>query len=137
MGWKMKTGSIERLWLAASAAAALMLCGCSSIAEHTHAYLGTPRLAPTHPNAIQIFATEPNRPKQRLGEIILSIAGNPARQDIEKKLKTAAARLGADGVFIVSDRTRVYPIVYWDWWGSAAVDEDWRRAIVGVAFKLK
>jgi hypothetical protein len=51
-------------------------------------------------------------------------------------MKAAAAKLGADGVFIASDQTHIYPMVYWDYWGPAT-DEDWNRVIVGVAFKNK
>lgn len=117
-------------------AAMLILCGCASISENTHAYLGSTRYSPTKPDIVQIFAAEPTQPKERLGEIILSIDGNPSRQKVENKLKAAAAQLGADGVFIVSDKTHIYPIVYWDWWGPVP-GEDWHRLIVGVAFKYK
>jgi len=36
-------------------AAALVVCGCASISESTHAYLGTPQLAPFNPNTVQVF----------------------------------------------------------------------------------
>ena len=115
-------------------AAALIFCGCATISENTHAYLGSPQLAPTTPTAVQILTSEPKQPVERLGEIILSVDGNPPRQKLENKLKAAAARLGASGVFIVSDRTHIYPITYWDCWGPAT-SEDWHRLIVGIAFK--
>jgi starvation-inducible outer membrane lipoprotein len=115
-------------------AGALILSGCASITENTHAYLGAPQLAPANPSAVQIFTSEPKQPKIRLGEIILSVEGNPSRQDLENRLKVAAARLGADGVFIAADQTHIFPITYWDWWGPD-YSEDWHRVIVGVAFK--
>jgi hypothetical protein len=115
-------------------AAALILCGCATISENTHAYLGSPHLQPTNPASVQILALEPKQPKERLGEIVLSVEGNPSRQKLEEKLKAAAAQLGADGVFIVSDKTHIYPVTYWDCWGPAT-SEDWRRLIVAVAFK--
>jgi len=117
-------------------AAALMLCGCATIYENTHAYIGSPQLAPTSPTNVQIFAAEPKRPMDRLGEIILSIDGNPPRQKVENKFKVAAAKLGADGVYIASDRTHIYPMVYYDYWGPVN-DEVWHRLVVGVAFKDK
>lgn len=118
-------------------AAMLAACGCASINEQTHAYLGTPHLPPSDPVAIKVLAAEPNLPKERLGEIILSVQGTPPRERIERRFKAAAARLGADGVFIVSDRTHILPIEYWDWWGPVGYSEDWDRFIVGVAFKYK
>lgn len=117
-------------------AAALALCGCASISEDTHAYLGVPQFSPTQPDAVQVLASEPNRPKVRLGEIMLSVEGQPSRAALENRFKAAAARLGADGVFIVSDRTHIFPVVYWDCWGPMYSD-DWRRLIIGVAFKYK
>jgi hypothetical protein len=116
--------------------AALMLCGCATIYENTHAYIGSPQLAPTSPTNVRIFAAEPKQPMDRLGEVILSIDGNPPRQKVENKLKVAAAKLGADGVYIASDRTHIYPMVYYDYWGPVS-EEDWHRLVVGVAFKNK
>ncbi len=118
------------------AAAGMILAGCASISENTHAYLGSPQFSPTHAETVQVLAAEPKQPIQRLGEVILSIEGNPSRDKLEQRLKVAAARLGADGVYIVSDRTHIYPVVYWDYWGPVT-DEDWHRLVVGVAFKNK
>jgi hypothetical protein len=113
---------------------ALIFGGCASISENTHAYLGSPQLAPTPPDTVQIFRSEPSQPKERLGEIILSVGGNPSRQKLENRLQAAAAKLGATGVYVVSDRTHFYPVTYWDYWG-AETGEYWHRLIVGIAFK--
>ena len=133
----MKAGWTRRIAIGTPLLAMLALCGCASITEQTHAYLGTPHLLPSDPAAVQILAAEPNLPKERLGELILSVEGNPPREQVEGRLKAAAARLGADGVFIVSDRTHIIPIEYWDWWGPAGFSEDWHRLVIGVAFKYK
>jgi len=116
------------------AAAGMMLTGCVTISANTHAYLGTPKFPPTDPSHVQILAAEPKTPAVRLGEVVLSIYGNPPETKLEEKIKAGAARLGADGVYIVSDRTHIYPIYYWDCWGPVP-DEEWNRLIVGVAFK--
>jgi hypothetical protein len=120
----------------AAALAAWALAGCATISENTRAYLGSPQMAPSNPSNVQIFASEPARAKERLGEIMLSVEGNPPRAKVEEKLRKAAATLGADGVFVVSDQTHVSPWVYWDWCGPVT-SEDWHRVIVGVAFKNK
>lgn len=117
-------------------ATTLVLGGCAGISERTQPDLGSPRLTPVSPGSVQILATEPRRPKIVLGEIILSISGNPPGQKLENKLKEAAARFGADGVFIASDQTHITPIEYWNYWGPG-FDDDWNRIIAGVAFKNK
>jgi hypothetical protein len=130
----MKMAQINRILCVPMLTAALALCGCATIYENTHAYIGSPEATPTTPDHVQIYQAEPKVPKVTLGEIILSIDGNPSRQKIEEKLKKAGAKLGADGVFVTSDRTHVYPTVYWDYWGPVN-DEVWHRMVVGVAFK--
>lgn len=134
----MKNATVKKRFMiwALLAVTALTLAGCASISENTHAYLGSPQYPPTKPETVQVLTAEPKQPKDRLGEIILSIEGNPSRQKLEDSLRVAAARLGADGVFITSDRTHIYPYAYWDWGGPVS-GEDWRRVVVGVAFKYK
>ena len=117
-------------------AGALGLCGCASVSEQTHAYLGSPRFAPTQPPTIQILAAEPPQPKELLGEVTLCVRGNPSRDEVEKKLKEAAAKLGANAVYVAYDKTHVLPIVYYDWWGPWVAESPYRR-IVAVAIKYK
>ena len=116
--------------------AALIFSGCASISENTHAYLGSPQLAPTNADTVQVFMSEPKQPKERLGEVILSVEGNPSREKLEHRLKVEAAKLGATGVFIVSDRTHIYPVTYLDYWGPEGY-EYLHRVIVGIVFKNK
>jgi hypothetical protein len=118
-------------------ASVMLLSGCASIQEQTQPYLGVPRYPPSAPEAVQILAAEPNQSKDRLGEIILTVEGNPSREELEKKLKTAAARLGADAAFVVYDKTHIFPVVYYDYWAPPWVTTDARRSIVAVAIKSK
>jgi hypothetical protein len=118
------------------AAAGVIFSGCATITEHTHAYLGSPQFAPTAPQSVRLLAAAPKEPVVRLGEIVLSADGNPPREKLEQKLKAGAARLGADGVYIASDQTHIYPVEYWDCCGPAT-EEYWHRLVVGVAFKDK
>jgi hypothetical protein len=119
------------------AACVVLFAGCASISERTNVYLGSPKYPPTAPAAVQILSADPKRPADRLGEIFLSVDGKPTRERLENKLKTAAAQLGADAVFIVSDRTHIFPIAYGNWWGPVGVMEDSRRHLVAVAVKFK
>lgn len=113
-----------------------IFCGCSGISENTRAYLGVPHFPPTNATNVQFFASEPNVSKDRLGEILLSTSGSPSRQTLENRFKVAAGRLGANGVFLVSDQTQVIPVVYWNI-GGLTTDQAWNRSIVAVAFKSK
>jgi hypothetical protein len=117
--------------------ALLLLAGCASISEYTKVYLGTPTYPPTNPAAIQILSAEPKRPTERLGEIMLDVDGTPSRERLEHRLKAAAAKLGANAVFVVYDKIHVFPVVYVDWWGPTTMGEDLRRNIVAVAVKYK
>jgi hypothetical protein len=119
---------------AALLGAMLMLAGCSSISANTHAYLGTSRYQPTDPSGVEILADEPSQPGERLGEVILGVEGSPTRENIEGRLKVAAAKLGADAVFIIYDKTHIYPMVFGGT-GTRAMTENLRRDIVAVAYK--
>lgn len=119
-------------------AALWLLTGCASVSQRTNEYLGAPKYPPSNPATVQILQGEPQRAKERLGEIILSVDGKPKREDLEKRLREGAAELGADAVFIAYDKMHVYPMVYGDWWwGPTYVSEDSVRKVVGVAIKFK
>lgn len=119
-------------------AALLTLCGCSSIDVNSKVYLGLPKYAPADPTKVAILAAEPKQANERVGEIMLSVQGNPSREKLEDKLKHAAARLGADAVFVLQDKTHVFPVVYAGWWsGPYGVSETFSRDIVGAAIKYK
>jgi hypothetical protein len=134
----MKIGLVAKTAaLCASLAAAGSICGgCASISEQTHPYLGSTQIAPTAPQSVRVLAVAPKEPVERLGEIILSVEGNPPREKLEARLRAGAARLGASGVYIASDQTQIQPVEYWGYWGPSA-DEYWHRIIIGIAFKDK
>ena len=119
-------------------AVSLALCGCASISVNTKEYLTSPRYAPGDPARVQILAAEPKKPNERLGEVMLTVEGNPSRDKLEQKLKRAAAKLGADAVYMRYDTTHVVPLVYANWWGGPyATSEAVYRDIVAVAIKYK
>jgi hypothetical protein len=45
--------------------------------------------------------------------------------------------LGANAVFIASDKTRIYPVVYYDWCCAPWIYDQATRNIVAVAITLK
>ena len=118
-------------------AASLVLCGCSSIDVNTKAYLGLPKYAPSDPAKVAILTAEPKQASERLGEVMLSVDGNPPRERIEDRLRHEAARLGANAVIVLHDKNVVFPVVYSGWWGPYGVYESVRRDIVAAAIKYK
>jgi hypothetical protein len=114
-----------------------VLTGCSSIQENSHAYLGTGHYSPVQPTQVAILTEEPKQPKEKIGEVRLVVSGSPVREKIEKRLRDAAAKMGADAVFIVYDKMHVFPVTYVDWWGPSSTDLSMERNIVGIAVKYK
>ena len=116
----------------------LAVTGCNTVSTtHTQA-IGGPKFAPSNPADVQILRTEPTRPNVRLGEVQAEPATEsvPA-SDIETALKKEAAKLGADAVVIVADRTQVMgAMVTGPWWGRS-VQEVQGRVVIGVAIKYQ
>jgi hypothetical protein len=112
-----------------------LLSGCATVSVRTVQYLGLPTYPPTAADTIEILHVEPLRPHQRLGEIILQPSGGPPVTEMENKLRDAAAKLGANAVVLVADRTeRMGAIITGPWWGRS-VDPTYGRVIVAVAIR--
>jgi hypothetical protein len=116
---------------------ALLVVACSSVSVRTQPYLGVPRYAASDPAKVEILGKEPERLKDRLGEIFLDVEGSPSRDEIEAKLRAAVAELGGDAAFIVFDQTRLFPVVYADPYYGTTVSETAIRGIVAVAIKYR
>ncbi len=112
-----------------------LLVGCSMVSVQSKQYLGVPTYPPTDPAAVEILRLEPQRPNERLGEITLEPQGNPTVQEMEAKARQAAAKMGANAVVIVADRTeRMGGMVTGPWWGRQ-YDPVYGRVIIGVAIR--
>ena len=123
--------------LGASAALALGLVamGCNTVSVQSTQYLGVPSYPATDPMTVQIVHQPPTAPNVRIGEITVEPQGNPSKEQIETKLQQAAAKLGANAVVIVADRTMVTgATVMGPWWGRS-VTPDMGRVIIGVAIR--
>ena len=83
-----------------------LLAGCSMVTVESQRYLGVPTYASTDPSTVEILQTVPTRPNVRLGEISLEPQGKPPVSEIEEKLRTAAAKMGANAAVIVADKTQ-------------------------------
>jgi hypothetical protein len=110
--------------------------GCNTVSITSKQYLGGPTYPPSNPQTIQILRTEPTRPHVRLGEVQAEPSSDSVDvQKIEDALRKSAAKLGADAVVIVYDKTQVVgAVVNGPWWGRT-VNDVTGRVIIGVAIK--
>jgi hypothetical protein len=115
------------------AAALVLATGCNTISVQTRQDIGVPTFAPTDPATVQIMRTPPTRPHVRLGEITVeppSVETPVAK--IEAKLQQAAAKIGANAVVIVVDRTQVVGASVVGGWYNRQLSPDIGRVIIGV-----
>lgn len=117
----------------------LLLVGCSSLSSRTVQYVGAPRPPATSPAQIEILRSEPAKPHEKLGEVVVdaSIDPPPKIEKIEDVLRRDAAKMGADAVVLVHDQIHpVGTVVTGPWW-SPMVSTVRGRLIVGVAIKYQ
>ena len=131
----MNTKRLARgLASAAVAATVLAVTGCNTISVQSNQYIGLPTYPPTDPAMVQVMRAEPTRPNVRLGEITVEPSSmNTPVAEIEAKLQAAAAKMGADAVVIVVDRTQQMGAVVTGGWYNRQVSPVIGRVIVGVA----
>jgi hypothetical protein len=84
----------------------LDMTGCRSTPDTSTEYPGVPIYAPSDPTLIEVLRAPPDRPNVRLGEIVVGVHPKDkiSAQQIKRKLRQGAAKMGADAVLIVSDR---------------------------------
>src|SRR5262245_32188513 len=127
--------TINLLCALSVAAFALLATGCNTVSVQSTQYVGVQTYPPTDPAAVQILRTEPTMQNIRLGEVTVEPQGKPTKEQIEAKLQKAAAKMGANAVVIVADRTMVTgATVMGPWWGRT-VTPDMGRVIIGVAIR--
>lgn len=114
---------------------AALAIGCNTVSVSTKQDIAAPNYPATDPASVQILQTPPMAPHIRLGEITLEPSGNPTKEMIQTKLQTAAAKLGANAVVIVADRTQIMgAYVSGPWWGRQ-VSTVTGRVIIGLPIR--
>jgi hypothetical protein len=123
----------------AIASLALVLTSCASINATTTQYVGAPHQPPSDPAKVEILRTEPTRPHERLGEIMLDASTDPAPPvaDVEARLRKEAARIGADAVVVVLDRIQPVGVFVTGGYWSGTASTIHGRKLIGVAIKYK
>ncbi|MGO9586417.1 MAG: hypothetical protein ACLP2Y_09495 [Limisphaerales bacterium] len=113
-----------------------VVTGCNTVSINSNQYVGVQSYPPSNPAQIQILRKEPNRPNVRLGEIRAEPASeNVSVQKIEESLRNAAAKMGADAIVIVLDRTEVTGAMVIGPWYGRSVQQIVGRVVVGVVIK--
>ena len=116
-----------------------LVVSCSSINSENMPYAGATHFAPGEPQRVEILRSEPERPHERVGEVYLGASADdpPAVNKVEERLRTEAAKMGADAVVIVYDGllpTGAY--ASGTWWGRGG-EVTTGRKLVGVAIKYR
>src|SRR4051812_27025671 len=82
--------------------------GCVSV--QSREYVGVQAFAPTQADSVAILRAAPTRPNLRLGEVTVEPKSDTSVQTIEQKFRQAAAKMGANALVIVSDKTELMGI---------------------------
>jgi hypothetical protein len=131
----MKNKGMAMVTVLLMIAALLPLAGCNYVTVNSKQYLGIPSYPPTDPASVEVLRTEPLRPHERLGEVSLEPTGNPPVAEMEQKLQQAAAKMGANAVVLVADRTmRMGAVVSGPWYGRQ-ISQEYQRVIIAVAIR--
>lgn len=131
----MKT-ALRCLLSLAAVVALFAVTGCNTVSTTNTQYIGGPVYAATDPAQIQILRTMPTRPNVRLGEVRAEPSSDSVGvPQIEEALRKSAAKMGADAVVIVYDRTQVTGAVVTGPWFGRTIQQTVGRVIVGVAIK--
>jgi hypothetical protein len=131
----MKT-ALRCLTLLAAIVILFAVTGCNTVSINSNQYVGVQSYPPSNPAQIQILRKEPNRSNVRLGEIRAEPSSeNVSVQKIEESLRNAAAKMGADAIVIVFDRTEVTGAMVIGPWYGRSVQQIVGRVVVGVAIK--
>ena len=113
-----------------------LVTGCQSVSINSNQYLGVPTYAPTDPAQIQILRKEPTEPHVQLGEVRAEPSSDDvSNQKIETSMREAAAKMGANAVVIVFDRTEVTGAMFVGPWYGHTAQLTTGRVVVGVAIR--
>jgi len=120
----------------ATAVIVLLVTGCNTVSINSNQYIGGPIYAATNPASVQILRTPPSRPHVRLGEVTAEPSSDSVSvQKIEAALQKAAAKMGANAVVIVYDRTQVTGYFLNGPWYGRSIERTEGRVIIGVAIR--
>ena len=119
-------------------AASLALGACGGLSASSRMYPGAPTFSPTDASAVEVLRSEPVIPYVRLGEVTVSLQGNPSQQAISQALQKQAAQMGATGVVLVFDGSQSMGVMYsGPLWSPPPPDPSMQsqQVVIGVAIR--
>ena len=129
--WHRHLGGIMLAMLAT-----LLLTGCNTVSVSSFQYVGGPSFAPTDPAQVEVLRAMPARPHERLGQLTAEASGSGVTaSQIALKLQTAAAKLGANAVVIISDGTQLTGAYVTGPWYGRTVQATSARVVVADAIR--
>lgn len=116
-----------------------MLVACATVDAMSTPYIGAPHPPPTDPTRVEILRAPPTQAHDGLGEVVVDASTEPAPPivQIEDRLKTEAAKLGADAIVIVLDQIQPTGVYVTNGYWGRSVDPVIGRRVVGVAIKYR
>ena len=113
-----------------------MLVACATVNTVSTPYIGAPHLPPTEPVHVAILREPPTQAHDVLGQVVVDASTQPAApiEQIEDKLRTEAAKMGADAIVVVVDRVQPVGVYVY---GPGSADPVLGRRVVGVAIKYR
>ena len=112
------------------------LGACTTVSVSSTRYLGVPQFGPTDPASVQILRQIPRRAHEKLGEVFLEPSGNPTVPEMERAIRSEAAKLGADAAVVVHDTfRRIGSVIQGPWWARSS-RPIYGRTIVAVAIRF-
>ena len=113
-----------------------MLVACATVDAMSKPYIGAPHPPPTDPAHVTILREPPTQAHDGLGEVLVDASTQPAApiEQVEDKLRTEAAKMGADAIVVVVDRLQPVGVYVYGPWSA---DPVLGRRVVGVAIKYR
>lgn len=120
-------------------AISVCVAACATLNASTTQYVGAPHYPPTEASSVEILRFEPRKPHERLGEIVIDASSNPAPaiEKVEDKMRSEAAKIGANAVVVVLDRLQPSASFVGRPWRGGGYESTEGRKVVGIAVRYR
>lgn len=117
-------------------AVGLAASGCGGLSTSSRMYPNAAPYPPTDPSSVELLRNEPSVPYVRLGEVTVSLDGNPSQQAIAQALTKQAAQMGATAVVLVYDGSASMGVMYsGPLWAPGDPSQGNQQVVIAVAIR--
>ncbi len=100
----------------------LFLAGCTTgVPVKVMPYVGVTLYPPTDPTSVMVLQTDPLRPHQTLGHVIVEPEDTLSVEETERILRDTAAAMGANAVVIIANMGMKEGVNRWQTWGGQVI----------------